>query len=169
MTTHRIIKQNPPISGWMSTNSRIDQLFLPNHNQKKKQAVTKSLDPTARPAIIVPGASHHFWTHPALPSDSPYVVKARLQIAEFVTAALAEPKDDSDSDSQAANPPPAVSFSSTPRDRQGTMVKGSVGKRLAKLRQEIRKAKNADPTNYILDNNRLPGVPLAPFQVPVIE
>jgi len=55
------------------------------------------------------------------------------------------------------------------------MVKGSVGKRLATMqelatmRQEIRKAKNADPTNYILDNNRLPGVPLAPFQVPIIE
>ena len=137
--------------------------------------MTKSLDPTARPSILVPGASHHFWTHPALPTDSPYVVKARLQIAEFVSAALAEPKDDSDSYSQAANLPPAVSFSSKPRDRQGTMVKGSVGKRLATMqelatmRQEIRKAKNADPTNYILDNNRLPGVPLAPFQVPIIE
>ncbi|KNC46087.1 prolylcarboxypeptidase [Thecamonas trahens ATCC 50062] len=33
------------------------------------------------PAIYVPGASHHFWTHPPLPTDQQPIVAARLAIA----------------------------------------------------------------------------------------
>ena len=57
------------------------------------QAVTKAAEGKEgrlSPVLLVPGASHHFWTHPALPTDSPYVVKARLQIGEFVAKALAD-------------------------------------------------------------------------------
>eukprot|EP00752_Nemacystus_decipiens_P009162 g8184.t1 len=43
------------------------------------------------PTIFVPGASHHFWTHPSKPTDSPDVVKARVEIWDQVTSWL---KDD---------------------------------------------------------------------------
>mmetsp|Transcript_14044 Transcript_14044/g.32560 ORF Transcript_14044/g.32560 Transcript_14044/m.32560 type:complete len:537 (+) Transcript_14044:31-1641(+) len=36
------------------------------------------------PAFVVRGASHHFWTHPARPTDSPEVVMARKRIAMAV-------------------------------------------------------------------------------------
>ena len=32
------------------------------------------------PALMVPGASHHAWTHPSLPTDQPSVVRARRAI-----------------------------------------------------------------------------------------
>ena len=36
------------------------------------------------------GASHHFWTHPSKPTDSPEVVRARETIWRQVTAWLGE-------------------------------------------------------------------------------
>ncbi|CBN78040.1 conserved unknown protein [Ectocarpus siliculosus] len=42
------------------------------------------------PAIYVEGASHHFWTHPSKPTDSPDIVKARHVIWNQVTAWLGE-------------------------------------------------------------------------------
>lgn len=36
------------------------------------------------PALVVRGASHHFWTHPAQPTDSPAIVQVRQQIAGYV-------------------------------------------------------------------------------------
>lgn len=38
----------------------------------------------------VEGASHHFWTHPSKPTDSPDVVKARVEIWDQVTKWLEE-------------------------------------------------------------------------------
>ncbi|CAM9772235.1 unnamed protein product [Ectocarpus sp. 4 AP-2014] len=42
------------------------------------------------PAIYVEGASHHFWTHPSKPTDSPDIVKARHVIWNQITAWLGE-------------------------------------------------------------------------------
>lgn len=47
------------------------------------QSVLKSLSPLL-PALVVPGASHHAWTHPPRPTDSPAVVRVRVQIAQYV-------------------------------------------------------------------------------------
>ena len=38
------------------------------------------------PATMVPGASHHAWTHPSRPGDQASVVKAREEIAAVVDA-----------------------------------------------------------------------------------
>lgn len=46
---------------------------------------------SSEPAFVVPGASHHAWTHPALPSDSPALIAARKQIAEIVASWLPNP------------------------------------------------------------------------------
>jgi len=40
------------------------------------------------PAFVVPGASHHAWTHPPKSSDSPAVVDARARIKTQITAWL---------------------------------------------------------------------------------
>jgi len=42
------------------------------------------------PAFTVPGSSHHFWTHPSLPSDQKSVVEARATIWTQVGAWLKE-------------------------------------------------------------------------------
>lgn len=41
------------------------------------------------PALVVPGASHHAWTHPAQPTDSAAIVKVRQQITSYVLQWLA--------------------------------------------------------------------------------
>lgn len=43
------------------------------------------------PTLLVPGASHHFWTHPSKPTDQPDVVYARRLIREQLKRWLAEP------------------------------------------------------------------------------
>ena len=43
-----------------------------------------------QPILWVPGASHHFWTHPSLPTDSAEVVSARNTIWKQVTTWLQE-------------------------------------------------------------------------------
>jgi serine protease 16 len=43
------------------------------------------------PTLWVPGASHHFWTHPSLPSDAPAIVQARQAIWAQVSHWLALP------------------------------------------------------------------------------
>lgn len=103
----------------------------------RAQAVTKSPDPKLQPVLLVPGASHHFWTHPPQPTDSLYVVKARLQIADFVSKALAEPVADLFKGERA-------------------VARGS--------ERAGQKHYTSDPTDWMLDNKRLPGVPLSPFQ-----
>ena len=45
----------------------------------------------ALPTLMVPGASHHAWTHPTYPTDQASVVKARGLIRQQVNAWLAEP------------------------------------------------------------------------------
>mmetsp|Transcript_1516 Transcript_1516/g.2507 ORF Transcript_1516/g.2507 Transcript_1516/m.2507 type:complete len:493 (-) Transcript_1516:2380-3858(-) len=42
------------------------------------------------PVLMVPGASHHFWTHPTLPTDRPAVRDARARIWQQVGEWLAE-------------------------------------------------------------------------------
>jgi len=42
------------------------------------------------PTLWVPGSSHHFWTHAALPTDQPSVVAARASIRKTVTQFLAQ-------------------------------------------------------------------------------
>ena len=42
------------------------------------------------PTMMVAGASHHSWTHPARPTDQPSVVAARVAIAEQIDAWLAQ-------------------------------------------------------------------------------
>jgi pimeloyl-ACP methyl ester carboxylesterase len=42
------------------------------------------------PTMFVPGASHHFWTHPSAASDPPEDVQAKAAIAAYVTAWLAD-------------------------------------------------------------------------------
>ncbi len=46
-------------------------------------SVLHSLSPEL-PAFVVPGASHHAWTHPAAPTDSAAIVRAREQITAIV-------------------------------------------------------------------------------------
>merc|ERR1712166_1574120 len=41
-------------------------------------------------AIMVPGASHHAWTHPSLPTDQPSVVAARQAIKVLIDAYLGQ-------------------------------------------------------------------------------
>eukprot|EP00475_Leptophrys_vorax_P015941 TRINITY_DN22328_c0_g1_i2.p1 TRINITY_DN22328_c0_g1~~TRINITY_DN22328_c0_g1_i2.p1 ORF type:complete len:317 (-),score=63.01 TRINITY_DN22328_c0_g1_i2:51-1001(-) len=52
-------------------------------------AILKSPGPEL-PAIWVPGASHHFWTHPSLPTDSQFVKQTRQQIWRTVLQWLSE-------------------------------------------------------------------------------
>ncbi len=117
----------------------------------RAQAVTKTTDPVARPSIMVPGASHHFWTHPAKPTDSAFVVKARVQIGNFVASALTEPKN------------PGLNVNT------GVLTHGIKGKARRKddksTADKAEHGKGSQPVSYMLDNKRLPGVPLAPFQV----
>ena len=40
--------------------------------------------------LMVPGASHHAWTHPSAPTDQPSVVAAKTQIRAVVTKFLAD-------------------------------------------------------------------------------
>ena len=48
--------------------------------------------PTATlPTIMVPGASHHAWTHPSAPTDQPTVVVARAAIRKQIGAWLGLP------------------------------------------------------------------------------
>ena len=37
-----------------------------------------------QPAFMVPGASHHEWTHPPLSTDSKYLIEARHKIFHIV-------------------------------------------------------------------------------------
>ena len=53
------------------------------------QSILKSQSPGVQ-TIWVPGASHHFWTHPTLPTDQASVVTARKVIRQFVLAALSQ-------------------------------------------------------------------------------
>lgn len=53
-------------------------------------SVLKSLSPSM-PAIWVPGASHHAWTHPSRSDDQPSVVEAREKIRKQVDLWLNEP------------------------------------------------------------------------------
>ena len=130
----------------------------------RAQAVTKTNDPVARPSILVPGASHHFWTHPARPTDSAFVVKARVQIGNFVAAALAKPRD--------SGSPRHAAPARDPRAERhpAQAAAGGGAERRTSHSDEMRAAKTgagkgAHPANYMYDNKRLPGVPLAPFQV----
>lgn len=50
----------------------------------------KSFSSEWLPTMMVPGASHHAWTHPARPTDQPSVVAARAAIARQVDAWLAQ-------------------------------------------------------------------------------
>eukprot|EP01059_Diplonema_ambulator_P031121 TRINITY_DN5628_c0_g1_i2.p1 TRINITY_DN5628_c0_g1~~TRINITY_DN5628_c0_g1_i2.p1 ORF type:complete len:502 (+),score=157.98 TRINITY_DN5628_c0_g1_i2:98-1603(+) len=50
-------------------------------------SVLKSPSPGI-PVMMVPGASHHAWTHPSLPTDQQSVVQARQQIRSYVTKFL---------------------------------------------------------------------------------
>jgi len=119
----------------------------------RAQAVTKTYDPVARPSIIVPGASHHFWTHPAKPTDSAFVVKARVQIGNFVASALTEPKD-------------PVLNANTGVDAHGLKGKAKASRQDDKrTANKVGQGKGAQPASFMEDNKRLPGVPLAPFQV----
>ena len=44
-----------------------------------------------QPVLYVKGASHHFWTHPTLPTDQPTVEAARLAIRKQVSSWLSSP------------------------------------------------------------------------------
>jgi pimeloyl-ACP methyl ester carboxylesterase len=52
-------------------------------------SLLESPDPENLPTLWVPGASHHFWTHPILPTDTSYIVDARNSIWSQVTRWLA--------------------------------------------------------------------------------
>jgi len=56
----------------------------------RSQSVQTSSNPEL-PALMVPGASHHFWTHPEKESDSMAVVEARTEIRNQIDKWLAEP------------------------------------------------------------------------------
>ena len=56
----------------------------------KAQGVLTSPDPENEPALLVPGASHHAWTHPVRAGDSKELVKARATIAAWVDGWLKE-------------------------------------------------------------------------------
>ena len=54
-------------------------------------SILKSPDPANQPTLYVPGASHHFWTHPTMPTDEKPIVQARLAIRKQVADWLNEP------------------------------------------------------------------------------
>ncbi|EGD81876.1 thymus specific serine peptidase [Salpingoeca rosetta] len=51
------------------------------------QSILNSTNPNVK-TLWVPGASHHAWTHPSLPTDQPSVVAARKAIRDYVTSTL---------------------------------------------------------------------------------
>jgi hypothetical protein len=71
------------------------------HNATRVMYVNGDVDPwsglsilppshtPALPTLLVSGASHHFWTHPSLPTDEPPIVAARQAIRQQVKAWLA--------------------------------------------------------------------------------
>lgn len=52
--------------------------------------VSDTFSPTWEPAFVVPGASHHAWTHPPKDTDTPAVVEAREIIERQVEKWMAE-------------------------------------------------------------------------------
>jgi len=60
----------------------------------RSQSVQKTINDDL-PVLFVPGASHHFWTHPAQKTDSPDIVKARQTIVDQVEKWLNIKNDDS--------------------------------------------------------------------------
>jgi len=54
-------------------------------------SILHSPAPTTLPTMMVEGASHHAWTHPAAPTDQPSVVRAKAAIHKQVRAWLAQP------------------------------------------------------------------------------
>ena len=71
------------------------------HNASRILYVNGDVDPwsglsiltapsTDLPTLVVPGASHHAWTHPSYPTDQPSVIGARATIRAQVSLWLAE-------------------------------------------------------------------------------
>eukprot|EP00697_Spironema_sp_BW2_P009387 gnl/Spiro4/24240_TR12033_c0_g1_i2.p1 gnl/Spiro4/24240_TR12033_c0_g1~~gnl/Spiro4/24240_TR12033_c0_g1_i2.p1 ORF type:complete len:501 (+),score=149.50 gnl/Spiro4/24240_TR12033_c0_g1_i2:129-1505(+) len=78
---------NAYYGGWTPSGSR---LLYPNGEVDpwRSQSVAEPLPGVA--TMFVLGASHHFWTHPSLPTDQPSVVQARQQIRKTVLQWLQE-------------------------------------------------------------------------------
>jgi hypothetical protein len=67
-------------------------ILYPNGEVDPWHALSVLESPSAGiPVLMVPGASHHAWTHPSLPTDQPSVVEARTAIRSTVTGFLGQP------------------------------------------------------------------------------
>jgi thymus-specific serine protease len=68
------------------------RIMYPNGEIDPWHALGVLESPNAQePVLMVQGASHHYWTHPSLPTDSDFVKDARVAIWNQVDAWLAEP------------------------------------------------------------------------------
>ncbi len=80
---------NEAFGGLTPAASRI--LFVNGEVDPWRAASVASPPGAGTEVLWVPGASHHAWTHPPRPSDSPAVVASRAYIDAHVTAWLHEP------------------------------------------------------------------------------
>merc|ERR1712232_1423045 len=82
------ISKHDVLEGTRRTNERYgnstpqsSRVIFINGNVDPWSNVSVIVSPSPQlPTVFVPGASHHFWTHPSLPSDSVYVDEARSTI-----------------------------------------------------------------------------------------
>lgn len=73
------------------SNIQATRIMYPNGQIDPWHALGVLTAPNAQePTLMVEGASHHFWTHPSLPTDSEFVVQARQTIWDQVDAWLLE-------------------------------------------------------------------------------
>mmetsp|Transcript_1312 Transcript_1312/g.4564 ORF Transcript_1312/g.4564 Transcript_1312/m.4564 type:complete len:511 (+) Transcript_1312:65-1597(+) len=71
------------------------RVMWPNGEVDPWQALSVLVQPNReQPIMMVTGASHHAWTHPSAPTDSPELVQAREAIRKQVAEWLKEDDDD---------------------------------------------------------------------------
>ena len=61
-----------------------------HRRSRRRRRSTETRTKESLPSIMIPGASHHFWTHASLPTDRPPIVAARTYIHETVRQWLLE-------------------------------------------------------------------------------
>jgi len=87
--TSQVAATNGLYGGW---NMQATRILFPNGEIDPWKALGMSHPPNSRcPIMLVKTASHHYWTHPAQETDNQYILDARQQIWDQVTAWLAEP------------------------------------------------------------------------------
>ena len=72
-------------------NPQSSRIFYVNGNIDPWHGLSVLVPPNDKePTLMVDGASHHYWTHPVLPTDDANIVAAREAIYTQIKAWLAE-------------------------------------------------------------------------------